>query len=416
MGLFDFFKKKNNEPLEAEEPEIDAQEITSEIENEIIEEAEELEEDEAIQTQQEDMPPASGEEEETIFDAPKEEQKAAEAPEDADAKEGQEDEMAAEESAEDLETLENPQEKKKGLFARLTEGLAKTRDSILGGVDNVLKAFTKVDEELFEELEEALIMSDIGVNASTEIIESLRERVKKERITDGEGVKNALEDIIREILIEEEENKPFETPAVLLIVGVNGVGKTTTIGKLSSKFRAENKKVVVAAADTFRAAAIDQLEIWGRRAGIEVIKQNEGSDPGAVIFDAINAAKARKADVLICDTAGRLHNKKNLMDELGKINKIIDSQYAQAHKETYIVLDATAGQNSLQQAKTFKEVCDLTGIVLTKLDGTAKGGIVVAIKSELAIPVKYVGVGEGVDDLQAFNAEDFAKALFAKRG
>ena len=308
-----------------------------------------------------------------------------------------------------------PVKEKKGFFARLKEGLDKTRKNILGGVDTVLGSFTKIDEDLFEELEEALIMADMGVQTTMDIVENLRQRVKKERATDPAVIKDMLIDEITAILqdgVEEEENLP--SPTVMLVIGVNGVGKTTTIGKLSHNFKNEGKSVLLAAADTFRAAAIDQLEVWGQRAGIEVIKHEENADPAAVVFDAVHAARNRKTDLLICDTAGRLHNKKNLMEELRKISRVIEREYPAAHKETYLVLDATTGQNALQQAKVFMEVADITGIILTKLDGTAKGGIVVAIKSELKIPVRYIGVGEGIEDLQKFHAEDFAKALFGE--
>lgn len=310
---------------------------------------------------------------------------------------------------------QEPVKEKKGFFARLKEGLDKTRKNILGGVDTVLGSFTKIDEDLFEELEEALIMADMGVQTTMDIVENLRQRVKKERATDPAVIKDMLIDEITAILqdgVEEEENLP--SPTVMLVIGVNGVGKTTTIGKLSHNFKNEGKSVLLAAADTFRAAAIDQLEVWGQRAGIEVIKHEENADPAAVVFDAVHAARNRKTDLLICDTAGRLHNKKNLMEELRKISRVIEREYPAAHKETYLVLDATTGQNALQQAKVFMEVADITGIILTKLDGTAKGGIVVAIKSELKIPVRYIGVGEGIEDLQKFHAEDFAKALFGE--
>ena len=301
---------------------------------------------------------------------------------------------------------------KKGFFAKLFEGLGKTRKNIMGGVDAVLGAFTVIDEDLFEELEEVLIMADIGVETTMNIIETLRSRVKKERVTDPSSIKSMLIEEISEILKDDNNFDELPSPTVMLVIGVNGVGKTTTIGKLAHNYKAEGKKVILAAADTFRAAAIDQLEVWGKRSNIDVIKHEENSDPAAVVFDAVSAAKSRKADLLICDTAGRLHNKKNLMEELRKISKIIDTQYQNANKEVYLVLDATTGQNALQQAKLFKEVSNITGIILTKLDGTAKGGIVIAIKSELNIPVKFIGVGEGIDDLQRFNSEDFAKALF----
>ncbi len=335
--------------------------------------------------------------------------------------EAEQEEEAVEETAAELEAVpeeapvQEPVKEKKGFFARLKEGLDKTRKNILGGVDTVLGSFTKIDEDLFEELEEALIMADMGVQTTMDIVENLRQRVKKERATDPAVIKDMLIDEITAILqdgVEEEENLP--SPTVMLVIGVNGVGKTTTIGKLSHNFKNEGKSVLLAAADTFRAAAIDQLEVWGQRAGIEVIKHEENADPAAVVFDAVHAARNRKTDLLICDTAGRLHNKKNLMEELRKISRVIEREYPAAHKETYLVLDATTGQNALQQAKVFMEVADITGIILTKLDGTAKGGIVVAIKSELKIPVRYIGVGEGIEDLQKFHAEDFAKALFGE--
>ena len=317
------------------------------------------------------------------------------------------------ESVEQADAAIKEEKPKKGLFARLKEGLQKTRQNILGGVDAVLGSFTKIDEDLFEELEEALIMADMGVQTTMDIVENLRQRVKRERTTDPAQIKGMLIDEITAILqdgVEEAEHLP--SPTVMLVIGVNGVGKTTTIGKLAHNFKQEGKTVLLAAADTFRAAAIDQLEVWGERAGIEVIKHEENADPAAVVYDAVHAARNRKTDLLICDTAGRLHNKKNLMEELRKISKVIEREYPTAHKETYLVLDATTGQNALQQAKVFMEVADITGIILTKLDGTAKGGIVVAIKSELKIPVRYIGVGESMEDLQKFDAADFAKALF----
>lgn len=335
--------------------------------------------------------------------------------------EAEQEEEAVEETAAEPEAVseeapvQEPVKEKKGFFARLKEGLDKTRKNILGGVDTVLGSFTKIDEDLFEELEEALIIADMGVQTTMDIVENLRQRVKKERATDPAVIKDMLIDEIAAILqdgVEEEGNLP--SPTVMLVIGVNGVGKTTTIGKLSHNFKNEGKSVLLAAADTFRAAAIDQLEVWGQRAGIEVIKHEENADPAAVVFDAVHAARNRKTDLLICDTAGRLHNKKNLMEELRKISRVIEREYPAAHKETYLVLDATTGQNALQQAKVFMEVADITGIILTKLDGTAKGGIVVAIKSELKIPVRYIGVGEGIEDLQKFHAEDFAKALFGE--
>lgn len=304
---------------------------------------------------------------------------------------------------------------KKGFFGRLIAGLGKTRKSILSGVDSVLGGFSSIDEDLFEELEEVLIMADIGVSTTVEIVDRLRKRVRKEGTKDPRDIKGLLIEEITEMLEEgAEEDFEFASPCVCLVIGVNGVGKTTTIGKLGNNLKNDGKKVLLAAADTFRAAAIDQLEVWGERSGIDVIKHEENSDPAAVVFDAVNAAKTRKTDVLLCDTAGRLHNKKNLMEELKKIAKVIEREYPEANKEVLLVLDATTGQNALQQAKLFKEVADITGIILTKLDGTAKGGIVIAIKNELNIPVRFIGVGESIDDLQKFDAKGFAKALFGE--
>lgn len=298
-------------------------------------------------------------------------------------------------------------------FNKLKEGLTKTRESIAQQVNNVFSAFVKVDEELFESLEEALIMADIGVETSEYIIETLRENVKHKHITDGNAVKAELKDIISEILSEQDCAMNISTqPSVILVIGVNGVGKTTSIGKIASYYKSMGKKVLLAAADTFRAAAIDQLDIWAQRSGCDIIKHRENSDPAAVVFDACAAAKARGVDILICDTAGRLHNKKNLMAELAKINRVIGRELPDSARETLLVLDATTGQNAVNQAKLFSEAADITGIVLTKLDGTAKGGIVISIAKEQSLPVKFVGVGEGVDDLQQFNPYDFAKALF----
>ena len=307
------------------------------------------------------------------------------------------------------------EEKKLGFFARLKEGLTKTRDSITEKVDMVLKSFKKVDEEFFEELEEALITADIGVTTSMEIIERLRVKVKEQRISDSADVKGLLKQIISEIMESEEAKLNLSgNPAVIMMVGVNGVGKTTSIGKIAHKLRASGKKVLLAAGDTFRAAAIDQLQIWADRVGVELIKHQEGADPAAVIYDAIQAAKSRKMDVIICDTAGRLHNKKNLMEELRKVFKVIDREVPESSREVLLALDATTGQNAVNQAKMFSEVAEISGIVLTKLDGTAKGGIVIAIKAEQNIPVKLIGVGEQMEDLQEFNANDFAEALFGE--
>ena len=470
MGLFDFWKKKNAEPKEVQQPEEEQQseaeglciegldiEIAADQQTDFVLNVDEslsevtalnravrdamkeqtvtlhqksggvlheegveenlpkedtAEEDTALHEMSEGITKPQSEETEEVEEAVTAEEK----PEETEKPQPEETEeveeaTAAEEKPE--ETEDKP--KKKGFFARLKEGLDKTRKNILDGVDNVLGSFTKIDEELFEELEEALIMADMGVQTTMDIVENLRQRVKKERATDPSLIKGMLIDEITAILQEEsaeEENLP--SPTVMLVIGVNGVGKTTTIGKLAYNFKGEGRKVLLAAADTFRAAAIDQLEVWGQRGGIEVIKHEENADPAAVVYDAVHAAKNKKSDLLICDTAGRLHNKKNLMEELRKISRVIDREYAGAHRETYLVLDATTGQNALQQAKLFQEVADISGIILTKLDGTAKGGIVVAIKSELKIPVRYIGVGEGIDDLQKFDAAEFAKALFGE--
>ena len=300
-----------------------------------------------------------------------------------------------------------------GFFDKLKNGLTKTRESIAKQVNNVFSVFVKVDDELFENLEEALIMADIGVETSTYIIEKLRDNVKHKHITDGNLVKEELKSIISEILSTLDTTVDTSTtPSVILVIGVNGVGKTTSIGKIASHYKSMGKKVLLAAADTFRAAAIDQLDIWAQRSGCDIIKHQENSDPAAVVFDACTAAKARGADILICDTAGRLHNKKNLMAELAKINHVIERELPDSARETLLVLDATTGQNAVSQAKLFSEAADITGIILTKLDGTAKGGIVISIAKEQNVPVKFVGVGEGIDDLQEFNSDDFAKAIF----
>lgn len=299
-----------------------------------------------------------------------------------------------------------------GLFSKIKEGLKKTRKAVMGQIDSMLKSFTKIDEELFEELEELLVMGDVGVPTAEKICDELRVRVKKNGITDPAEINGLLQEIITEMLSGGEELDISTSPSIILVIGVNGVGKTTTIGKLAKQLSNQGKRVILAAADTFRAAAIDQLDIWAQRSGCEIIKQSEGSDPAAVIFDAIAAAKARRADVIICDTAGRLHNKKHLMDELAKINRVIDRELPDAAKEKLLVLDATTGQNAVNQAEQFRQATGITGIVLTKLDGTAKGGVVLAIKDGLGIPVKYIGVGEQIDDLQPFDAQDFARALF----
>ena len=304
-------------------------------------------------------------------------------------------------------------EEKKGFFKRLVSGLSKTRANIVSGFENIFSAFKSIDDDFYEELEEILIMGDIGVATTEKIIDNLKVKVKEQKIKEPAMCKQLLMDSIKEQMDLGEAAYDYENQtSVLLVIGVNGVGKTTSIGKLAGQFKSNGKKVVLAAADTFRAAAIEQLTEWSNRAGADIISSKEGADPASVIFDAAQAAKARKADILICDTAGRLHNKKNLMEELKKINRILDKEYPEAYRENLIVLDATTGQNALVQAKQFMEAADITGIILTKMDGTAKGGIAVAIQSELGIPVKYIGVGEKIEDLQKFNSDEFVNALF----
>ena len=299
-----------------------------------------------------------------------------------------------------------------GIFSKIAQGLKKTKDSFIGGLQKVFNSFTKIDEELFEQLEEQMIMSDIGVDTSVEICERVRKKVKERGITDPQQIMELIYEVISEIMGDDTGLDLTKSPAVIMVIGVNGAGKTTTIGKMCHQFKSEGKKVLVAAADTFRAAAIDQLQVWTERAGVEIVKHAEGSDPGAVVYDALEAAKARGCDVVVIDTAGRLHNKKNLMEELKKINRIIDSKAADSSREVLLVLDATTGQNAVSQAKLFSETAPITGIVLTKLDGTAKGGIVISIKNELGIPVKLIGVGEKIDDLQPFDSRMFVDALF----
>lgn len=308
---------------------------------------------------------------------------------------------------------EEEMEEKKGFFGRLVAGLTKTRDNIVNGIDGVFFGFSNIDDDFYDELEEILIMGDLGVRATEKILDDLKEKVKERHIKEPADCKNLLIESIEEQMDVGEAAYDFEDQkSVVLVVGVNGVGKTTTIGKMASQLKGQGKRVLLAAADTFRAAAGEQLTEWAHRANVDVIGGQEGSDPAAVVFDALAAAKARNIDVLLCDTAGRLHNKKNLMEELKKINRIIDREYPDAHKETLVVLDCTTGQNALQQAKEFQNVTDINGIILTKMDGTAKGGIAVAIQAELGIPVKYIGVGEGISDLQKFNSHDFVEALF----
>ena len=443
MGLFDFFKNKNKDNKGESTDESVVSNIQEELQETTLEDAQEVPTEEICQNENTAESDETDDSESTSeelaveeiekeitenIELPEEEEKTElsketdtaviepEQEETEDVHSGQtssDEENNIEETENNSETEPESEAPKKGFFARLKEGLGKTRKNILGSVDSVLGAFTKIDEDLFEELEEALIMADLGVQTTMDICDNLRKRVKKENVTDPSKIKDMLCEEISAILTEGcEEEFSLKEPTVLLVIGVNGVGKTTTIGKLASVYKKEGKSVMLAAADTFRAAAIDQLMVWGKRCGVDVIKHEENSDPAAVVFDAANAAKNRKTDILICDTAGRLHNKKNLMEELKKISKVIEREYPEANKEVFLVLDATTGQNALQQAKLFKEVTDITGIILTKLDGTAKGGIVVAIKSELQIPVRYIGVGEGIDDLQKFNPESFAKALF----
>ena len=304
-------------------------------------------------------------------------------------------------------------EEKKGFFKRLVAGLAKTRDNIVSGIDAIFNGFSNIDDDFYDEIEEILVMGDIGINATTAILDNLKEKVKEQNIKEPAECKQLLIDSIKKQMDVGETAYEFENrKSVVLVIGVNGVGKTTSVGKLAGKLKDQGKKVVLAAADTFRAAAGEQLTEWAHRANVDVIGGQEGSDPASVVYDAIMAAKARNADVLLCDTAGRLHNKKNLMNELGKINRVIEREYPEAFRETLVVLDGTTGQNALAQAREFKAVTDITGIILTKLDGTAKGGIAVAIQSELGIPVKYIGVGESIDDLQKFDADQFVNALF----
>ena len=309
---------------------------------------------------------------------------------------------------------EEEKPKKVSLFDRLKQGLTKAKQGITDRIDEVLKAYTKVDEELLEDLEEVLITADVGVNTTMDIIEKLEDVIRTKKITDPQDVREELKLIIEDILSKDDTKLDVShSPTIILMVGVNGVGKTTTIGKLAHRYKSEGKKVLLAAGDTFRAAAIDQLEVWANRCNVDIIKHQEGADPGAVIFDAIKASKARGVDVLICDTAGRLHNKSNLMNELGKVFKIVDREYPEAKKEVLLVVDATTGQNAVSQAKSFKEVCDITGLALTKLDGTAKGGVILAVKSEVDVPVKLIGVGEKMEDLQDFDSKSFVNALFS---
>ncbi len=329
--------------------------------------------------------------------------------------EGIEEDIAETVEEEIVEEIIEEEPKKKGFFDKLFGGLSKTRKEVSDKIDGLLSMYKKIDEELFEDLEEVLVTADVGVNTTMELIDRLRDRVKTDKVVEPSEVKELLKDEIKKLMNESISDNSLNiepSPAVILVVGVNGVGKTTTIGKLSYAFKNQGKRVLIAAGDTFRAAAIEQLEEWSNRSGVEIIAHSEGADPAAVIFDGIHAAKARKADILICDTAGRLHNKSNLMNELNKIFRIVEREYGDATKEVLLVLDATTGQNAINQAKVFKEVANITGVALTKLDGTAKGGVVIALQAELGLPVKLVGVGEGINDLQPFNTEDFVEAIF----
>ena len=299
-----------------------------------------------------------------------------------------------------------------GFFGKISQGLKKTRDSLMNSVSSVLKGFTRIDDDLFEELEEILVMGDVGANTAAHICQTLREQVKEKGVTDPAEIRSLLRGIVADMLEGGQELTLNTKPSVILVIGVNGVGKTTTIGKMAANFKAQGKKVILGAADTFRAAAIEQLEIWADRAGVDIVKHGQGADPAAVVFDTVSAAKARGADIVICDTAGRLHNKKNLMDELAKIGRIIDRELPDADKEILLVVDATTGQNAVNQAREFKSAAGITGIVLTKLDGTARGGVVLAIREDLQVPVKFIGVGEGIDDLQPFDPAQFAAGLF----
>ena len=391
------------EPEAVAEPETVETELEEIAEPETVEsELEEVAEPETVETEPEEVA-----EPETV--EPEPEEVAESETEESESEELDETEAEASEP-------EGPQEpekkKKKGFFEKIRDGLRKTKDSVIAKMQLVLNAFTKIDEDLFDQLEETMIMGDMGAETSIEICDQLRKRVKERGITDPKQIMGLIQEIIGEMLGEDQTLQLQTKPSVIMVIGVNGAGKTTTIGKLCHQLKEDGKKVIVAAADTFRAAAIDQLEVWTDRAGVELVKHAEGSDPAAVVYDAIEAAKARNCDVLICDTAGRLHNKKNLMQELAKINRIIENKAAGCDKEILLVLDATTGQNAVNQARLFKEVADITGIVLTKLDGTAKGGIIVSIKNELEIPVKLIGVGEKIDDLQPFHARDFVNALF----
>ena len=396
------------EPEEIAEPEAVETEPEAVAEPETVEtEPEEVAEPEMVEPEPEEVA-----EPETVETEPETVEAESEVVPESEIVEVDSEEFEEPEASEPEEPQEPEKKKKKGFFEKIRDGLRKTKDSVIAKMQLVLNAFTKIDEDLFDQLEETMIMGDMGAETSIEICDQLRKRVKERGITDPKQIMGLIQEIIGEMLGEDQTLQLQTKPSVIMVIGVNGAGKTTTIGKLCHQLKEDGKKVIVAAADTFRAAAIDQLEVWTDRAGVELVKHAEGSDPAAVVYDAIEAAKARNCDVLICDTAGRLHNKKNLMQELAKINRIIENKAAGCDKEILLVLDATTGQNAVNQARLFKEVADITGIVLTKLDGTAKGGIIVSIKNELEIPVKLIGVGEKIDDLQPFHARDFVNALF----
>lgn len=449
--LFGFGKKKKEEiqeesveELEVEETEEDSQdvedskeEVESDLENneekseddsqKEQEEVEVLEDDEIKSDKTEEVKNEEAVSQEILEEQTEVKEEIAEIEEikaedieevqDIETKEEQDEIEESEDTVENQidEEVEEEEEKPKkvSLFDRLKQGLTKAKQGITDRVDEVLKAYTKVDEELLEDLEEVLITADVGVNTTMDIIEKLEDVIRTKKITDPQDVREELKLIIEDILSKDDTKLDVShSPTIILMVGVNGVGKTTTIGKLAHRYKSEGKKVLLAAGDTFRAAAIDQLEVWANRCNVDIIKHQEGADPGAVIFDAIKASKARGVDVLICDTAGRLHNKSNLMNELGKVFKIVDREYPEAKKEVLLVVDATTGQNAVSQAKSFKEVCDITGLALTKLDGTAKGGVILAVKSEVDVPVKLIGVGEKMEDLQDFDSKSFVDALF----
>ena len=396
------------EPEEVAEPET----VETEPEEVIEPETVKTEPEEVTEPETEEVEPEAVAEPETVETEPETVEAESEVVPESEIVEVDSEEFEEPEASEPEEPQEPEKKKKKGFFEKIRDGLRKTKDSVIAKMQLVLNAFTKIDEDLFDQLEETMIMGDMGAETSIEICDQLRKRVKERGITDPKQIMGLIQEIIGEMLGEDQTLQLQTKPSVIMVIGVNGAGKTTTIGKLCHQLKEDGKKVIVAAADTFRAAAIDQLEVWTDRAGVELVKHAEGSDPAAVVYDAIEAAKARNCDVLICDTAGRLHNKKNLMQELAKINRIIENKAAGCDKEILLVLDATTGQNAVNQARLFKEVADITGIVLTKLDGTAKGGIIVSIKNELEIPVKLIGVGEKIDDLQPFHARDFVNALF----